>query len=425
LQLRPRWTLQGEGMSNDIDHTPAASVPIEISLFTKDGGDLTKKVHWNPEHTGIVSDSRDCKMSSGIMSRILLPDWRDLARGLPQFSGNTALALGRMKPDLPDAIRLVTKKSPECDQPGYASRTADNILYARGQPAVLLLDFDTKGMTPENKARLAELGGFLGALAAICPGFEKAGYISRRSTSAGIYDAATGQRFGEGGWHVYVLINDGAKAEEFLAALHQRAWLAGLGWFRIGEAGQFLERSTIDTSVGKPERLIFEANPELDPGLAQEARPAEIHDGGRLSLTFALKVTELDAFRRCLNAAKEPLQAEAAAKREAFRAKHKEQAVRTGMDPDRAERMASRWTQNVLRPGVPIEFEDEDIGTKNVGEILGDPERYDGESCYDPVEGKAYGRANAKFFADQLCIHCFAHGGGVFLLAMTLHLQEP
>jgi hypothetical protein len=224
---------------------------------------------------------------------------------------------------------------------------------------------------------------------------------------------------------VYVLINDGAKAEEFLAALHQRAWLAGLGWFRIGEAGQFLERSTIDTSVGKPERLIFEANPELDPGLAQEARPAEIHDGGRLSLTFALKVTELDAFRRCLNAAKEPLQAEAAAKREAFRAKHKEQAVRTGMDPDRAERMASRWTQNVLRPGVPIEFEDEDIGTKNVGEILGDPERYDGESCYDPVEGKAYGRANAKFFADQLCIHCFAHGGGVFLLAMTLHLQEP
>ena len=289
-------------------------MPIEISLFTKHGGDLTKKVHWNPEHTGIVSDSRDCKMSSGIMSRILLPDWRDLARGLPHFAGNTALALGRLKPDLPDAIRLVTKKSPKCDQPGYASRTADNILYARGQPAVLLLDFDTKGMTSENKARLAELGGFLGALAAICPGFEKAGNISRRSTSAGIYDAATGQRFGEGGWHVYVLINDGAKAEEFLAALHQRAWLAGLGWFRIGEAGQFLERSIIDTSVGKPERLIFEANPELDPGLAQEARPAEIHEGGLLACPPNLDTNEEAQFEKLLAVARTAAEPEAVAK---------------------------------------------------------------------------------------------------------------
>jgi hypothetical protein len=65
---------------------------------------------------------------------------------------------------------------------------------------------------------------------------------------------------------VYVLINDGTKAEALLKALHQRAWLNGLGWFRIGEAGQFLERSIIDTSVGGPERLIFEANPELGPG---------------------------------------------------------------------------------------------------------------------------------------------------------------
>jgi hypothetical protein len=81
---------------------------------------------------------------------------------------------------------------------------------------------------------------------------------------------------------------------------------------------------------------------------------------------------------------------------------------------DRAEAMARRWTQKVLRPGVPIAFEDDTIGTKYVWEILADPERYDGETCYDPIEGVAYGRPNAKFFADQLCIHRFAHGGGVF-----------
>jgi hypothetical protein len=53
---------------------------------------------------------------------------------------------------------------------------------------------------------------------------------------------------------------------------------------------------------------------------------------------------------------------------------------------------------------------------KYVYEILADPKRFDGEVCYDPIEGEAYGRANARFFADRLCINCFAHGGSVFLL---------
>jgi hypothetical protein len=142
--------------------TACEAVAIEISLFTKDGGDLTKKVHWNADHTGIFSDSRDCKMATGVMARASLPDWRDLGRELPLFPGNTALALGRMKPELPDAIHLVTKKSPECCRPGYASRTGDNLIFA-------------KGMTAENKARLDELGGFFGALEVIWPGFEKIG----------------------------------------------------------------------------------------------------------------------------------------------------------------------------------------------------------------------------------------------------------
>ena len=51
-------------------------------------------------------------------------------------------------------------------------------IYAPGEPAFVLLDFDTKGMSPAVKARLAELGGFLEALHTICPGLGEAGYIS-------------------------------------------------------------------------------------------------------------------------------------------------------------------------------------------------------------------------------------------------------
>ena len=415
---------QNTGNGHNSQGFDADAPAIEFTVFAKSGGDLTKKVHWNADHTGIVSDSRDCKMSTGVMSRVVLTPWFRLADGLTEFKGNTAIAIGRMRPDLPDAIHIVQKDNPACGQPGYASRTADNLIFAKGQPAVILLDYDTKGMTPENKAKLDELGGFFGALRIIWPGFDKIGYITRRSTSAGIYDTTTGKRFGEGGWHCYALIADGAKAQAFLDALHQRAWLNGLGWVRIGEAGQFLERSIIDTSVGGAERLIFEANPELDPGLAQDFRPADVHHGEPGKLTFAPKAVELAAFARAVGAAKAALEKDATLKRKAFWAQRKEDAVRSGMDPDRAEAMVHKWTENILRPGVPIVFENKKIGTKFVYEILEDPEKFNGEVCFDPIEGAAYGRANAKFHADNMCITCFAHGGGVFFLRHDAELVK-
>src|SRR5208282_2381850 len=155
---------------------------------------------------------------------------------------------------------------------------------------------------------------------------------------------------------------------------------------------------------------------ELDQGLAQDSRPAEVHHGAPGKLTFTPKATELAAFERAVSATKAALEKEAAPKRKAFQARKEKEAIERGMDPDRAEAMANRWTENVLRPGVPIVFEDEEIGTKYVWEILGDPWRYDGEVCFDPIEGTSYGRANAKFYAGNLCINCFAHGGGIFFL---------
>ena len=79
--------------------------------------------------------------------------------------------------------------------------------------------------------------------------------------------------------------------------------------------------------------------------MAQDFRPAELHDGEIGKLTFALKATELDAFSRALSAAKGSLHDEAMEKRQAFRAGKKDEAIRAGMDPERAEAMAKRWSQ--------------------------------------------------------------------------------
>ena len=84
-----------------------------------------------------------------------------------------------MRPDFPGKGLFDHQGCAGLLAPWFAARTGDKILYAPGEPAFVLLDFDTKGMPPAVKARLAELGGFLEALHAICPGFDEAGYISR------------------------------------------------------------------------------------------------------------------------------------------------------------------------------------------------------------------------------------------------------
>ena len=120
----------------------------------------------------------------------------------------------------------------------------------------------------------------------VVPDLRHAARLIRASTSAGLFNFDTGDSLdGSGGLHGYVIARDGADAERFLTALHDRCWLHGLGWIKLGAAGQMLDRSIIDRSVAAPERLVFEATPILSKPLGQdqESRRPIVHDGGNAS----------------------------------------------------------------------------------------------------------------------------------------------
>src|ERR1700720_3668454 len=78
---------------------------------------------------------------------------------------NAAWGLGALRPDLPDSAPLVRKRDPQSAQPGFVTRTAAEILY-EAEPSFVLCDFDTKGMPPDVKSRLQELGGICATLRA-------------------------------------------------------------------------------------------------------------------------------------------------------------------------------------------------------------------------------------------------------------------
>ena len=130
-----------------------------MTYFEKNNGPLTKHVTIGPSGE-IDKDSTNCWMATGTMTRAPLADWRELATALPKLQSNAAIALGRMRPGLDESVFLTTRDSKDVTKPGYAARIAENIIYEAGAPAFVLIDFDTKGMTPGVKSRLDELGGY-------------------------------------------------------------------------------------------------------------------------------------------------------------------------------------------------------------------------------------------------------------------------
>ncbi len=400
---------------------PANKLAVEITAFTKSNGPLTKRIRINNDGA-LASDGSECVMSRGVARRIPITDVKQLAVLLDQTNSNQAIALGSLRPDLADEVAVVTKK----EMNGHArsdviARTGTDILYRNGQPAFALLDYDTKGMPPDVAKRLDGMGGFWPALVAILPGLHSAAHVIRRSTSAGLSRTDTGEQLpGSNGQHCFVAVQDGTDIERFLTTLHARAWLAGFGWMMVGVAGHLLERSIVDRMVGRPERLVFEGSPILDPPLMQDAesRRPIASDGDMLDTITAcppLTVVEKQAFAKLRAEASQPLQAESTKARETFIARQVQRLMArcTNLSQDAAKRVIERQCRGVLLPDVELTFTDPELAGVTVGDVLADPARFDGCVLADPIEGVEYGRTTAKIMrrADGMpWINSFAHG---------------
>jgi hypothetical protein len=404
-----------------------APPPLEIELtkLSKDGGPLTKKIFLSPDGT-LVKDSSACVMAHGTAERVKVAGVDALGALIEDLAPSQAIALGALRADLPDKVEVVTKKTllNSVARPDVIARTGSNIIY--NGPAFALLDFDSKGMPTAVAAELESVGGFWAALRTVLPALGAAARVTRRSTSAGLSRADTGEVLaGTDGVHVYVEVKDGADSERFLRALHDRCWLAGLGWMMVSTSGAPLERSIVDRMVGGPERLVFEGGPVLVPPLQQhkESRRPIAVDGvaldteavcPQLSIVERARLDELKARER------ERLAPEMAKAREAFvEAQAKNLVARTGVSEEAARQVIVRQCEGVLRPDIVLPFDDAELAGCTVGDVLSDPERFEGATLADPLEGVAYGTCKARIMRREdgtPWIYSFAHGRTIYKL---------
>jgi hypothetical protein len=139
----------------------------ELTVFTKTDGPLTKRISIAPDES-IISDGSACVMSRGIAQRAKIANVTQLAKLIEGLGSNQALGLGALRADLPDQVRVVRKAQINGNTPpDIIARTADNILYRRGEPAFALLDLDTKGMPQDIAAEISRRGGFFETLISV------------------------------------------------------------------------------------------------------------------------------------------------------------------------------------------------------------------------------------------------------------------
>lgn len=395
---------------------------IELTLLSKSNGPLTKRISLDAEGR-LVSDGSACIMTEGRAGRLRLADPADLARVMHDMPANQAIALGRLRPDLPDEVTVVPARllaSSVAMEPPI-SRTREHIGFAAGEPAFALLDFDRKGMPEEVDTILSSHESVWGALVNMVPEIAEAARIRRVSTSSGLSDLRTGDAVGResGGEHIYLLVRDGSDIERFLKDLHARCWLNHLGWFLLGATGQLLDRSIIDRAVWAPERLVFEGAPVLAEPLLQDraARRPNWTPGIALDTRLAcppLTLVEEARLSRLKSEARAVLAPEAVRiQATADKALTERLTEVRGMSFAAAQHSVRRRHQGILMPQVELTFDDPAIGTVAVAELLARPDRFVGETLADPLEGVSYGRCKAMVMRHErggLWIHSFAHG---------------
>src|SRR5262249_24414977 len=108
--------------------------------------------------------------------------------------------------------------------------------------------------------------------------------------------------------------------------------------------------------------------------------------------------------------------------RRAFMAEQaKRLAATRGISEDAAARVVARQCEGILLPDVVLPFDDPDLAGSTVADVLADPDKFEGATLADPLEGINYGICKAQVMrrADgAMWIHSFAQGRTTYELKL-------
>jgi hypothetical protein len=326
---------------------------------------------------------------------------------------------------LPPAGRKVWSIAPtgkEDVTAGTISRSKDYFSAAEG-PALFALDFDLKEYPGHIRDRIEASGGLEAVFVSACPELRDAARLVAPSASSFIRNTATGFSTGGAGEHWYFVIPDGRETIRLAESIAERLEAAGWCWGHVTKSGTIKLKTLIDTAATNPARILYEAAPILEDGLAPATEKAALLvSGGVLRATEFQPLTDAEAGARLAirAAAEAAVSAEAARVRLAWKQEREACLIERGVDPEKAARAVSAASGGELMGDFEIQFDD---GTSaSVREILmrANEEALDGKTCADPIEPEYGGGRNIAVlqlgYPPQ--VYSQAHGGMTYRLVL-------
>lgn len=385
-------------------------VPVTKSFSLSPEGELHTQTHGN--------------VSSGDLRGIDLDSIEQFAALVQRLTPMQCCIYG-VTP-LPE-MRLMTQSAWEAaGRPEDAiPRTTSAFAWPDG-PGVLMLDYDAPkdGTAPLDRSEL------FAALHSVCPALAECDSVWMPSTSSEIYNGETGECVaGIKGQRIYFIVEDATDIPRAGQELLVHLWAAGHGYFDVSSSGSLLERGVFDATVWQTNRIDFAGGADCKLPLQQRRVPLIQKAANRRvnSCTAIPKATPeiVAAADKQKAAAKVIVASMAAQKREEWRVARLDQYTKSNptLSPDAITRMLDYAIQPQRKQLladwlITVIGHDGDHQVLTVGEVLADPQRYDGMLTLDPLEPEYDGgRPVGKLFlSGRQNLHSFAHGGVNFAL---------
>ena len=375
---------------------------VEGELVKSDGGNLTMATFDTQSDSNIKAIHDYIKSDACHDKVILIP-------GTPQYQDGLIVTKGEIN-------RL---KNEERGQ-NLISRTKDCFAY-RGGEGFLLFDYDPSEDYSQNDGKPLSKEYLFSILYEVLPEIKGAPMFWKTSSSSYIYekvstiDADKGEsvevieRRGLTGQHIFIGVQNNADISRVIDIFYKRLWLNGHGYIFIDKTGRMHDRTIIDKVVNSPEREIFLKAETVKP-LFQKMQIELIDPGNKPLNTEVISDLSIDECLQVQALIDEEKRKKEKDANKVMTSYVKAMSGKLGMSP---LRLTECIKNHVLYGDSHIKLS---TGVEvTVHDLFANPDKYDGEYCYDPLEpsygGEQGGSTKAWIDLSNKRIHGHAHGG--------------
>ena len=359
---------------------------------------ITKFKSNQPLNKTITPDGKkysNAYFSNGKFTTVKIKSLTELKRILLKITKNEALGLGIHKDK---AKGEITPKARSKE----LARSKENFKWNE-EINLVMLDYDYfEGIKEINSAQ-----EYKEALEEIEPAFKNTQMLIAKSTSSLVVNEKKQSLYKNGGFHCYIFVKGSIDA--FKELLWSNCWAKGYGAIKHAADGSILSRTIFDTAVLSPERLVFEALPNIEGNLSLLPKEIKIFNLNGNFMDIKDMESHIDDGSQAEYEAKHNAKDVSLRIKELYIQKHaKILATKTDIEYEVAKKIIEAKTGNT---GV---FYEDDLIYFPDNTFIQAKElvvAHDGMYILDPIEPD---QANAVLNVDRngyKSIHSFLHGG--------------